>query len=219
MSNNILPPLFHKGDFLSLHLIQEEQNEHLLKKARNTDFLVIIAASLCACSNDIKTDVSDCAAPTKYDTLDDFLNAVKSGKEEMFCSEGRNVYYVPKNLSEGYALSSIDVLPMYLTFNYKLNVNYEEEIPLTYRWVYTGFSDGNEEAINQIKERGSVRIDYASNSLIGVYSDQDYKTEYALESRNSGNWACDYLQEGEFFQARIPWNIEPENLAEVFGHV
>ena len=186
-----------------------------LKKLAIPIFLVIAAMSLCACANDIKTDITDCAAPTEYDTLDDFLNAVKSGKEEMFCSEDRNIYYVPKNLPEGYALSSIDVLPMYLTFNYKLNVNDEEEIPLTYRWVYTGFSDGNEEAINQIKERGSVRIDYASNPLIDVYSDQDYKTEYALESRSSGNWACDYLQDGEFFQARIPWNIEPENLSEV----
>lgn len=186
-----------------------------LKKLAIPIFLVIAAMSLYACSNDIKTDITDCAAPTEYDTLDDFLNAVKSGKEEMFCSEGRNIYYVPKNLPEGYALSSIDVLPMYLTFNYKLNATDEEEIPLTYRWVYTGFSDGNEEAINQIKERGSVRIDYASNSLIDVYSDQDYKTEYALESRSSGNWACDYLQDGEFFQARIPWNIEPENLSEV----
>lgn len=186
-----------------------------LKKLAIPIFLVIAAMSLCACANDIKTDITDCVAPTEYDTLDDFLNAVKSGKEEMFCSEDRNIYYVPKNLPEGYALSSIDVLPMYLTFNYKLNVNDEEEIPLTYRWVYTGFSDGNEEAINQIKERGSVRIDYASNSLIDVYSDQDYKTEYALESRSSGNWACDYLQDGEFFQARIPWNIEPENLSEV----
>jgi len=144
--------------------------------------------------------------------LDDFLEAVKSKEKEMF---NKDHYYIPKYLPDGYKLSSIEVIPMYLTFIYKFDIENEEETPLVYRWVYTGFGDGNEYAINALKEKGAKRIDYASDSLLDVYALEDYKTEYSSETKQSGSWGCDYLQEGEYFAAYIPWNIEPEELREV----
>ena len=187
--------------------------------------LICLILVLCGCQGQTTADeASDtspseqepvvCEAPVEYDSLEDFLNTVKSKKEDMFRSAGRDFYYLPKNLPDGYKLSSVNVLPMYLTIKYKINPSDENELPLVYRWVYTKYGNGNEFAINSIVEEGAIHIDYASNDLLDVYADEDYAANYNSAKEKSGNWPCDYLQEGEYFQARIPWNIEPEKLAE-----
>ena len=194
--------------------------------------LTVFCLGFCACSND--TAPNDTASdeipepesspvgcftnePNEYNTLGEFISAVKNNDEPYFCNVEKNYFYLPQNLPDEYNFSKIIVNEWRVKIEYKFDTENDEEIPLVYSWYYRGYGDGSKEANKRGLQEAAdkfTKIGYSSTKSRTVYGIGDYAEKLKDTSKATTDWYCIYLQDADVLEVIIPYTIEPDALRD-----